>query len=119
VIAWAAIIASSSRLRWLVIAHPIITLAAIVLTANHYWLDAVVATFLFGFALGFDWAIERRRAKRLAARVTFAEAEAELATECGRPQRPPSPAVRPAMAPRRHRSVPAESARPVDPGAGR
>jgi hypothetical protein len=64
VIAWAAIIASSSRWRYLVIAHPVLTLAAIVLTANHYWLDAVVATVLFLFALGVDWIIERRRAKR-------------------------------------------------------
>ena len=47
VIAWAVLISTSSRLRWLVLAHPVVTLAAIVLTANHYWLDAVVATFLF------------------------------------------------------------------------
>jgi hypothetical protein len=69
VIAWAAIIASSSRWRWTVLAHPFFTLAAIVLTANHYWLDAVVATVLFGLALVVDRVIEHRRAKR---RVTTA-----------------------------------------------
>ena len=52
----------------LVLAHPVITLAAIVLTANHYWLDAVVATFLFAVALGVDHFFERRR-KRKDARI--------------------------------------------------
>jgi hypothetical protein len=66
VIAWAVIVAAglASRWRFLVLAHPVITLAAIVLTANHYWLDAVVATFLFGVALVVDQVIERRRARR-------------------------------------------------------
>jgi len=61
-IAWAAILASSSRVRWLAIAHPVLTLAAIVLTANHYWMDAIVAMFLFGIALLFDrWRLNRAR----------------------------------------------------------
>jgi PAP2 superfamily len=64
VIAWAVLIATKSKWRYVVLAHPVITLAAIVLTANHYWLDAVVATFLFGVALGVDWLIERRRNRR-------------------------------------------------------
>ncbi len=66
VIAWAVLLATKSRWRFLVLAHPVLTLAAIVLTANHYWLDAVVATFLFGVALGVDWILERRRKLRLA-----------------------------------------------------
>ena len=66
VIAWAVLLATKSRWRYLVLAHPLVTLAAIVLTANHYWLDAVVATFLFVIALGVDWLIERRRKRRLA-----------------------------------------------------
>ncbi len=40
VIAWAVLLATKSRWRYLVILHPVVTLAAIVLTANHYWLDA-------------------------------------------------------------------------------
>jgi hypothetical protein len=64
VIAWAVLIATKSRWRYLVLAHPVITLAAIVLTANHYWLDAVVATFLFQIALGVDWLVERRRKRK-------------------------------------------------------
>jgi hypothetical protein len=59
-VAWAMILASRNRARWLVVAHPALTLAAIVLTANHYWLDAVVAGFLFGFALLVDrWRLRR------------------------------------------------------------
>jgi hypothetical protein len=68
VIAWAVLLATKSRWRYLVVLHPVMTLAAIVLTANHYWLDAVVATFLFAAALGVDWLLERRRARRLALR---------------------------------------------------
>ena len=34
---------SASRLRWIALAHPILTFFAIVVTANHYILDAVVA----------------------------------------------------------------------------
>jgi hypothetical protein len=64
-VAWAAILASRSRLRWIVIAHPLLTLAAIVLTANHYWLDAIVATFLFAGALAFDrWRVKRSSSSR-------------------------------------------------------
>ena len=57
VIAWAVIVAAGIRTRWryLVLLHPVVTLAAIVLTANHYWLDAVVAVFLFALALVVDF----------------------------------------------------------------
>jgi hypothetical protein len=65
VIAWAVLLATRSRWRYLVVLHPVITLAAIVITANHYWLDAFAATVLFGFALVVDWALERRRKRRM------------------------------------------------------
>ncbi|MEI5097498.1 phosphatase PAP2 family protein [Streptomyces sp. PmtG] len=45
------IVATRSRLRWLWLLHPLITLMVIVGTANHYWLDALVATALLGIAL--------------------------------------------------------------------
>ncbi len=38
--------AVGSRLRWLAVVHPIVTLLVIVVTANHYWLDAVVGGLL-------------------------------------------------------------------------
>ena len=58
------VIAAASKLAVRGAGHPVITLAAIVLTANHYWLDAVVATFLFAVALGIDHFFERRRKRK-------------------------------------------------------
>ncbi|WP_030348671.1 phosphatase PAP2 family protein [Streptomyces sp. NRRL S-1022] len=45
------IAATRSRWRWLWLLHPLITLLVIVGTANHYWLDAIVATAMLGLAL--------------------------------------------------------------------
>ncbi len=45
------IAATRSPLRWLWLLHPLLTLVVIVGTANHYWLDAIVATALLGSAL--------------------------------------------------------------------
>ncbi|MFF9768084.1 phosphatase PAP2 family protein [Streptomyces sp. NPDC053086] len=45
------IAAGRSRWRWLWSLHPLITLVVIVGTANHYWLDAIVATAMLGVAL--------------------------------------------------------------------
>jgi hypothetical protein len=45
------IAATRSRWRWLWLLHPLLTLAVIVGTANHFWLDAVVAALLLGVAL--------------------------------------------------------------------
>ncbi|MCZ0985720.1 phosphatase PAP2 family protein [Streptomyces diastatochromogenes] len=45
------IAATRSRWRWLWLLHPLITLLVIVGTANHYWLDAIVATAMLGIAL--------------------------------------------------------------------
>ncbi|GAA3292718.1 phosphatase PAP2 family protein [Streptomyces cinereospinus] len=45
------VVATRSRLRWLWLLHPSLTLLVIVGTANHYWLDALVAAALLGGAL--------------------------------------------------------------------
>ncbi|MFB7600893.1 phosphatase PAP2 family protein [Streptomyces sp. NPDC056160] len=45
------VVATRSRLRWLWLLHPLLTLLVIVGTANHYWLDAIVATALLGIVL--------------------------------------------------------------------
>ncbi|MHC3471419.1 phosphatase PAP2 family protein [Streptomyces sp. 7R007] len=45
------IVATRSRLRWLWLLHPLITLLVIVGTANHYWLDAIAATGMLAIAL--------------------------------------------------------------------
>jgi hypothetical protein len=46
VVAVAMIAATHGRLRWLWLAHPVITLLVVVGTGNHYWLDAIVALAL-------------------------------------------------------------------------
>jgi hypothetical protein len=55
-VAWAFLIAievvrtSPSRWRWLIIAHPVLTTFAVVVTANHFWADGVVAVALLPLA---------------------------------------------------------------------
>ncbi len=61
-VAWGIVKFAPGRWRWLAIVHPVLTLAAIVLTANHYWLDAIIATAIFAFALVVDRYTTRRRA---------------------------------------------------------
>jgi hypothetical protein len=56
-VGWAMLIAvvvvrtARSRWRWGIVAHPVATTAVVVLTANHYWVDAVVAALLLGLVL--------------------------------------------------------------------
>jgi hypothetical protein len=56
-VGWAVLIAagvvcvSRSRWRWLIVAHPVVTMLAVVVTANHWWLDGVVAAALLPAAL--------------------------------------------------------------------
>jgi hypothetical protein len=64
--AWALIVAfgvltvSSSRWRWWILAHPVLTMFAIVATANHWWLDAVAAAAVLAVVV----VIQTRRAAR-------------------------------------------------------
>jgi PAP2 superfamily len=59
-VAYGVVRALHTRCRWLIVLHPMITLAAIVITANHYWLDALVALALIGAAM----ALQRERDRR-------------------------------------------------------
>ncbi|MFJ6742451.1 phosphatase PAP2 family protein [Streptomyces sp. NPDC091279] len=67
------IVATRSRLRWLWLLHPLLTLLVIVGTANHYWLDALAATALLGIALAVI------RAPRRTATTTPADSTADSA----------------------------------------
>ncbi|AZP21570.1 inositol phosphorylceramide synthase [Streptomyces aquilus] len=60
------IVATRSRWRWLWLLHPLLTLTVIVGTANHYWLDAIVAAAMLGIAL----AVIRPQAARTVAAAT-------------------------------------------------
>jgi PAP2 superfamily len=65
---WAVLVAYGvaraldTRWRWLIVLHPAITLAAIVITANHYWLDALVAVVLIAAAMALEGERSRRAA---------------------------------------------------------
>jgi hypothetical protein len=74
-VGWAAVVgfgivhASTSRWRWLALLHPVLTTYAVVATANHWWLDGIVAVALLGVGLAMDRvgrlalaALRRRRA---------------------------------------------------------
>ena len=50
-VAVAVIAATRSRWRWLILVHTIATLYVVVVTANHFWLDGVVAVALLGISL--------------------------------------------------------------------
>lgn len=67
-VGWAVLVAigvifiCNSRWRWLALVHPAITLTVVVMTANHYWLDAwvAIALVLCGW-LAFGWSRSRTR----------------------------------------------------------
>ena len=68
-IAVAVIAVSTSRWRWWILLHPTLTVFAVVATANHWWLDGVVAAALLPVAMaveaaaGVAWAaVAARRA---------------------------------------------------------
>ena len=46
IVAVAVITVSRSRWRWLAAAYPAVTLLVVVVTANHFWLDGIVAALL-------------------------------------------------------------------------
>lgn len=56
-IGWAAVIAlgliitSRTRWRWLWLLHPVLTIAVVVSTANHYWLDGIVVLALLAVSV--------------------------------------------------------------------
>ncbi len=67
-VGWALLVASSavslsrSRWRWLTIMHPLMTLFVVVVTANHFWLDTIIAAAL----LVFFWrAVKAHQARQL------------------------------------------------------
>jgi hypothetical protein len=64
-VGWAVLIGlvvvriSRSRWRWLVLLHPALTIFVVAATANHFWLDGIVAIALLGLALAVQWAARR------------------------------------------------------------
>jgi len=50
---------SRSRWRWLIVLHPILTALAVTATANHWWLDGVVAGIVLTVAIAAQLAFAR------------------------------------------------------------
>jgi hypothetical protein len=77
-VGWALLVAvviiqvSRSRWRWVALAYPAATLLAVVVTANHFWLDGIAAALVLALALvvqrsrraGRRWLAARWRAAR-------------------------------------------------------
>ena len=70
-VGWALLVAigviaiGTTNARWLAVLHPIVTLAVVVVTANHYWVDAVVAVAIVLAAWRVSgWPSVRDRAAR-------------------------------------------------------
>ncbi|MDE0701422.1 MAG: inositol phosphorylceramide synthase [Acidimicrobiaceae bacterium] len=61
---WAITASTKSRWRWLGYAHPIAMTLAVVVTANHWWLDVVGAVALVYVAILADRPIQRRLERR-------------------------------------------------------
>jgi len=59
-IGWAVLVAAAvvligtSPWRWLIVLHPLFTLIVVAATANHWWLDGVVAVLVLGAAVVVD-----------------------------------------------------------------
>jgi hypothetical protein len=58
-VAVAVITISPSRWRWLILAYPVMTTLAVTVTANHFWLDGIVAGLLLALALLIQAAARR------------------------------------------------------------
>jgi hypothetical protein len=62
-VGWAMLVAAGliasckSKWRWLWLLHPTFTVIAVVGTANHYWIDGIIACLLLAVV---SWALGRR-----------------------------------------------------------
>jgi hypothetical protein len=64
-VGWAVLIGvvvvriGTSPWRWLVLIHPALTIFVVAATANHFWLDGIVAVALLALAMAGQWATRR------------------------------------------------------------
>jgi len=65
-IGWYAVRIGRSRWRWLAVAHPVLTVFVVVATANHFWLDGIVAVAVL---VSCAWTQRGARAALAAARA--------------------------------------------------
>ncbi|WP_063752947.1 phosphatase PAP2 family protein [Streptomyces sp. NRRL S-350] len=60
----AVIRVSRSSLRWVVVLHPVLTVAVVVVTANHFWADGIVGVLILLLAYAVLALVARRRGRR-------------------------------------------------------
>lgn len=75
-VAWAAIVsfgifaATTSRWRWVLVLHVVITTLVVSATGNHWWMDGIVAVGLLAGSLAIDTALLARIRERPAGRLS-------------------------------------------------
>ncbi|TQF03278.1 inositol phosphorylceramide synthase [Kitasatospora acidiphila] len=65
-VAVAVIAVSKSAWRWLILLHPLLTITVVVVTANHFWADGIVALWLLMLAYAAQYGAGRWRRRRAA-----------------------------------------------------
>jgi PAP2 superfamily protein len=94
-VAWAAIVpiavitASRSKWRWLILLHFFATVYVVVVTANHYWADGVVAVSLLALALLLQWGAPALAGVAQPAKVDDVDTAGDRAERVAQRQRPP------------------------------
>jgi hypothetical protein len=77
-VAGAVIYAGTSRFRWLIVLHPLITLYVVTATGNHWWFDSIASALLLAIVVGGQLAWFRWRARRIELTTAPAAAGSEL-----------------------------------------
>ncbi|MEZ0089698.1 phosphatase PAP2 family protein [Streptacidiphilus sp. EB129] len=86
-VAWCFLVAvaviriSRSRRRWLVLAHPLLTVTVVLVTANHFWLDGVAAVLLLLLSYLVQWAVAAALVRRRSRKDQTTEAEDDAQQE--------------------------------------
>jgi hypothetical protein len=77
IVGYAVITVSRSNWRWLILLHTAATIYVVIVTANHYWSDGIVAVALIALSLALQAVcrpmVERLRQRRAAARASRLE----------------------------------------------
>jgi hypothetical protein len=77
-VAIAIIATARSRWRWLAVLYPAMTTLAVIVTANHFWLDGVVAAVILALVLAVQLLVRRLLAAK---KAPAAQVDPELADE--------------------------------------
>ena len=78
IVALAVITVSRSRWRWLAAGYPLLTLLVVVVTANHFWLDGIVAAMLVAVIAAGQRTARRLRAGKRPGEDQVGSAQEEL-----------------------------------------